>query len=213
MKKPVRFLALVLLSVVGLLLVAGPSEAQMMRRFGGGGTFRPQPFPPNRMPGWDWWRIYPWSPYNYGRNPYNPAIIPYPYVVPDPYPVYTPYPSYYGDASSLNGQMGTSTTVGPPSLLLPQPTAPIYTPPSGQGEIQLTVPDTFAEVYFDGYKTSSIGSTRYYVTPQLEPGREYDYDMTVRWNQNGQPVSRDRKVAVRAGQKTVIDLSQYGAAE
>src|SRR5262245_50622074 len=41
---------------------------------------------PNHMPGWDWWKIYPWSPYNYGRNPYNPIIYP-PY-----YPDYNPYP-------------------------------------------------------------------------------------------------------------------------
>jgi hypothetical protein len=43
------------------------------------------------MPGWDWRHIYPWSPENYGRNPYNPIVVPYPYYV-DPYPVYTPAP-------------------------------------------------------------------------------------------------------------------------
>jgi hypothetical protein len=46
------------------------------------------------MYGWDWWRTYPWSPYNYGRNPYNPAVLPYPYVVPNRYPIYNPYPIY-----------------------------------------------------------------------------------------------------------------------
>ena len=48
-----------------------------------------QPVVPSHMPGWDWWRTYPWSPYNYGRNPYNPIIYPYPY----------PYPPYYGSYS------------------------------------------------------------------------------------------------------------------
>jgi hypothetical protein len=47
------------------------------------------PVVPSPMPGWDWWRIYPWSPYNYGRNPYNPIIYPYPY----------PYVPYYGSYS------------------------------------------------------------------------------------------------------------------
>src|SRR5438093_452151 len=37
---------------------------------------------PGIVPGSDWWRIYPWSPYNYGRNPYNPAY-------------YSPYTSPY----------------------------------------------------------------------------------------------------------------------
>jgi hypothetical protein len=50
-----------------------------------------QPVVPNHMPGWDWWRIYPWSPYNYGRNPYNPIVYPYPYT-----PYYGSYSPSYG---------------------------------------------------------------------------------------------------------------------
>jgi hypothetical protein len=47
----------------------------------------------NRMPGSDWWRIYPWSPYNAWNNrywypPYNPN---YPYPPDEAYPYY-PYP-------------------------------------------------------------------------------------------------------------------------
>src|SRR5262249_47721120 len=70
---------------------------------------RPTVFPQHHgtRPGSDWWRIYPWSPYNTWRNPYwyppynynypfppdaaypyNPAAYPYnPYVIPQPYPV------------------------------------------------------------------------------------------------------------------------------
>jgi hypothetical protein len=58
-----------------------------------------RPVVPGRMPGWDWRRIYPWSPYNYGRNSYNPIILPYPYV----------YPPYYGGYSA--GSNG-----GPPAI-------------------------------------------------------------------------------------------------
>src|SRR5690242_7879237 len=47
---------------------------------------------PRHMPGWDWWRTYPWSPYNYGRNPYNPIVFPYAYPVPYPDPVAVPVP-------------------------------------------------------------------------------------------------------------------------
>src|SRR5262249_23128591 len=52
--------------------------------------------PPNRetrMPGSDWWRIYPWSPYNAWRNPYwyPPYNRNYPYPPDVAYPVY-PYP-------------------------------------------------------------------------------------------------------------------------
>ncbi len=57
------------------------------------------------MPGWDWWRTYPWSPYNI-YNPYNPyspyypgnyPICPYGYDNPN---VVYPYVSPSGKSSS-----------------------------------------------------------------------------------------------------------------
>src|SRR5262245_13707627 len=67
---------------------------------------RPMVYPQSngtRPIGGDWWRIYPWSPYNAWQNPYwyppyNPnypfppdGAYPYnPYLVPQPYPV--PFP-------------------------------------------------------------------------------------------------------------------------
>src|SRR5262249_16821641 len=75
MSKSASFLPLALLSGAAVLLGAGPAEAQF-RGVPPRGVHGPI-YPPNRMPGWDWWRIYPWSPYNYGRNPYNPAWFPY----------------------------------------------------------------------------------------------------------------------------------------
>src|SRR5262249_23532454 len=94
MEKSVRAIAIVLLSAVALLLPAGTAEAQVLRGIGRG-PLRPPVFPPNRMPGWDWWRTYPWSPYNYGRNPYNPIVVPYnPYYVYPYNPYVSPYPPY-----------------------------------------------------------------------------------------------------------------------
>src|SRR5262245_54465853 len=86
-----RSLCAVLLGAAWLL-TAGAAAAQM--RGYDRPAYRPPGPPGQHMPGWDWWRIYPWSPYNYGRNPYNPIQMPY--VV--PYPVYSPYspvPSSY----------------------------------------------------------------------------------------------------------------------
>jgi hypothetical protein len=68
-------------------------------------------FPPHhgtRPIGWDWWKIYPWSPYNAWKNPYwyppyNPnypyppnQVYPYPYPVVQPAPVRYTMPSYGG---------------------------------------------------------------------------------------------------------------------
>lgn len=56
----------------------------------------------NRMPGWDWWRTYPWSPYNAYRNPYwyypyTPYVTPsYYYGVPNSY-----YNGYYNGSNYL----------------------------------------------------------------------------------------------------------------
>jgi hypothetical protein len=89
MLKTSSFLRLAFLSGVAMFIWAGFSHAQYR-------GYRPWPirppiyrpiYPPNRMPGWDWWRTYPWSPYNYGRNPYYPARNPY-----------YPYRPYYGTA-------------------------------------------------------------------------------------------------------------------
>src|SRR5262249_21523666 len=68
------------------------------------------PYNGTRPIGGDWWRIYPWSPYNAWRNPYwyppynsyypfpPDGAYPYnPYPVPQPYPV--PFP--WGDLGSI----------------------------------------------------------------------------------------------------------------
>jgi hypothetical protein len=68
------------------------------------------PYDRTRPIGGDWWRIYPWSPYNAWRNPYwyppyntkypyppgqaypyNPYVVPQPYPVPQPVPVPEPW--------------------------------------------------------------------------------------------------------------------------
>ena len=63
---------------------------------------RPTVYPPfngTRPIGEDWWRTYPWSPYNAWKNPYwyPPYNNNYPYppdeaYPPNPYPVPRPYP-------------------------------------------------------------------------------------------------------------------------
>src|SRR5262249_6280644 len=161
--------------------------------------YRPPVYPPNRMPGWDWWRTYPWSPYNYGRNPYNPAIIPYPYVSSYYYPVATP--------ALPDGAL--VPTASAQQVLVPHPVSGYTIPPANAAVIEVRVPDTFAEVTFDDIRTSSLGATRYYVTPELRPGKTYQYTVGVSWRDlAGRPVSRQRTVKVVAGHTSVVDFSQ-----
>jgi uncharacterized protein (TIGR03000 family) len=183
------------LSLIGLglfccfLALPTPSAAYFRR-----GGYRSMPV---HMPGWDWSRIYPWSPYNYGRNIYNPAIVGYPYPMVWPYPV-----DATGQASA-------------PPLVVPyradrEPTVSgnFSTPPPGTALIRLRVPEEWAKVQFDGETTSTMGLRRYFVTPTLEDGKTYSYVMTVSWKKNGQTVRDQRVVKLRAGEIKEIDLDR-----
>ena len=196
MTKFARPLCVALLSAAVVLLLAGTSQAQY-RGIGG------RPFPPNRMPGWDWWRTYPWSPYNYGRNPYNPII--YPYV--QPYPVYTPAytPVPGAPVSSIYDAPVHGHADSPPQVLLPHPAGVVTVPPADAAVIRLYIPDRFGDVSFDGVKMSSIGTTRYYVTPDLG-GKTLSYNVTARFAKGGQTVTEERKVTVGPGRTAEVDF-------
>jgi uncharacterized protein (TIGR03000 family) len=182
------------------LLLALPAPAVAQRRI----IYRPtyRPIYPGHMPGWDWWRTYPWSPYNYGRNPYNPAFVPYPYYVsPYGYPVYAP-PVAPG---MPDGSVYPTPDGG---VVVPHPVSGWVPAPANAAVIEAKLPDTFAQVLFDGEQTSSIGDVRYYVSPELPPGREHQYTMTASWNTYSGRVTRQRVVNVQAGHTTVVDFTR-----
>jgi uncharacterized protein (TIGR03000 family) len=64
-----------------------------------------------------------------------------------------------------------------------------------------------AKVWFEGVKTSQTGSVRDYVSPSLDPGKTFDYQIRVRWTENGHRVEQQRKVTVRPNGRTVVDLT------
>jgi uncharacterized protein (TIGR03000 family) len=204
MSRSLSFLAAGLVGVLAVLARPGPCQAQYRRI---GPAYRPV-YPANRMPGWDWRRTYPWSPYNYGRNPYNPIVYPYvyPYSYPYSYPGYLPEfyayeqpPILYGAADSAN------------QVLVPNPSGALRTPPPGAAVIRMYVPDMFTQVWFNGEKTTSVGTTRYYVTPELPEGKPYHYEITARWTRDGQPVTEERAVNVSPGRTVVVDFTRPGS--
>jgi uncharacterized protein (TIGR03000 family) len=73
-------------------------------------------------------------------------------------------------------------------------------------ELILKVPST-AELWFNGTKTApQAKAVRHFVTPALEPGQDYSYDIRVRWTDSGRPVEQTRKVLVRAGDRVTLNL-------
>jgi uncharacterized protein (TIGR03000 family) len=190
------FLSLLTLATMFAFVEKSSAQGYGYRRF----AVRRPYFPPNRMPGWDWRRTYPWSPYNYGRNPYNPIIRPYFYA--QPYPVMVPVP-YGVPQEPLNPGLVTQ-----PQAEIPQPTGPIRVPPANAALIEIQVPTEFASVWFDNESSSSIGTMRYYITPDLPAGKECHYDIKASWNVNGQVVTQERKITVQAGQTSKVDFTK-----
>jgi uncharacterized protein (TIGR03000 family) len=73
--------------------------------------------------------------------------------------------------------------------------------------LELRVPEK-AEVWFEGDKTSQSGAVRHFVSPSLEPGRIFTYDIRARWTDaNGKPVDRTKQVKVQAGGRVGVDFN------
>ncbi len=196
MLHPMRSILLVLVATTALLTLPRTSRAQYRMR-------RTPAYPSGRMPGWDWWRIYPWSPYNYGRNPYNPIV--YPYV--EPYPVYPPVgvPVGNGGEPAYDPPLWGAAD-HPLKVVVPHPSGDMKVAPPDAAVIRLYIPDRFGEVSFDGVKTSSIGTTRYYVTPDLEKEKDWQYTVTARFEKDGQKVAEKRTVKVAPGKTVQVDF-------
>jgi hypothetical protein len=151
MKRTLFGVGVALFGCVVVLALPNRAEAQIFRRgYYRGPVYRPAPvyrpgIDPAHLPGWDWWRTYPWSPYNYGRNPYNPAWVPYPVYYTQPYPVYVPsgptmyagpsYPSNQGDGAMFPSSQGEP-------VVLPHPSGVVRVPPPDAAVIRVRVPDS-----------------------------------------------------------------------
>jgi uncharacterized protein (TIGR03000 family) len=135
----------------------------------------------------------PPPPGGYGRSPYRYR----------PYPMYMPYPVPQQPAQGI-----VYTTPRPQDVLLPHASGALKTPPPGAALILVQVPEQFTPILFDGAKTTSVGTTRYYVTPELPAGKASVYTVTAVVNRNGQPVNEDRQVSVSPGQTTTLDFTR-----
>ncbi len=63
-----------------------------------------------------------------------------------------------------------------------------------------------AELTVDGIRTKQMGEVRNFVSPPLNPGRNFVYIFRATWKEGGKEVSRERKVRVQAGAEMTVDL-------
>jgi uncharacterized protein (TIGR03000 family) len=79
-------------------------------------------------------------------------------------------------------------------------------------QITIRVPDG-SQIWFDGEQTAQTGTTRVFVSPPLEPGRDYHYEVLARWQDGEGTVERTRRLRFRAGDTIGLDFSGRGFLE
>jgi uncharacterized protein (TIGR03000 family) len=86
---------------------------------------------------------------------------------------------------------------------LPNFNAPML--PRASALITIIVPSD-AEVFFDGTPTAQKGVDRLFSTPLLQPGWNYSYAVSARWQDRGKVVEQTRNVVVSAGAGVRVDF-------
>ncbi|HEY7311300.1 MAG TPA: TIGR03000 domain-containing protein [Gemmataceae bacterium] len=76
--------------------------------------------------------------------------------------------------------------------------AAVLTPVVGRTVVALKVPDG-ARFYVNDQPITLNSTTPTFITPPLEPGRDYVYDFKVTASEDGKTVTRVKRVTVRAG--------------
>jgi uncharacterized protein (TIGR03000 family) len=178
------------LAAVGILVLASPGTSSAIL-FGAGGGFG--------LPYYHYgWGGYPFGyPGAYAAG-YGTPVLGYGGAAYAPgYGLTYPYASYALPASTSAAGYLTRFTHAPGSGAAADTTA----------AVQVEVPAN-ATLWFDGVQTKQTGVLRTFHTPPLERGHSYHYDVKARWEQNGKPVERLRRVNVHAGARVTVDFKQ-----
>lgn len=101
-----------------------------------------------------------------------------------------------------------ASAYGPEENILNTAMTPIQT----TAYVNVWVPPD-AELRFEGIRTDLRGTYRHFTTPPLVPGRDYTYDISATWVQNGQSVTKTRHIPIRAGQQVSVDFRTPEGAE
>jgi uncharacterized protein (TIGR03000 family) len=104
---------------------------------------------------------------------------------------YTPSSSYGSSASATSSGSSLST------------------PADDRAYLTIRVPSDRADVWIEGRKTDQSRAVQDYVSPPLEPGKKYYYEIRARWTgENGRNVDQTRSFPVYPGKPVTIDFSR-----
>src|SRR5262249_25878522 len=105
-------------------------------------------------------------------------------------------------------QTNPVAVVRPQDVLVQQTTGELTAPPANAAVIQVQVPNDATQVQIDGVRTTSLGTTRFYATPELATDKTFTYTITATFERNGQPVPEERRVEVTAGKTSVVNFNR-----
>jgi uncharacterized protein (TIGR03000 family) len=103
---------------------------------------------------------------------------------------------YYTPAFTASAPITRSTSY----YYVPAGTAPV----NDRVTLNLSVPAD-AKIWVEGLPMGPGGGQRQFVSPPIQPGHDYTYDIQVSWKQDGREVSHKRHISVHAGD--VINLT------
>ncbi len=82
---------------------------------------------------------------------------------------------------------------------------------SNKAQLRIYLPSLDAQLEIQGIPQKVLNppkDVRLFISPELEPGKNYTYDVKVTWTKDGKQLTRERSVRVTAGQTSELDLRQ-----
>jgi uncharacterized protein (TIGR03000 family) len=189
---------MLILSLAGLTVLAGASDAFAQRRGYSGGRGG--------------------ASINVGRSGYN---APYRYYGGGASPYryyggglgYSPFYLGLGLGIAQSAYYATPNYYAAPTYVVPmaQVRDSFYAAPVAVQQsvnIAVLVPAADAQVWFENRLTAQNGMERLFHSPPLDPSHSYTYTIKARWMENGQAVIRERQVNVQSGQNVTVNFRE-----
>jgi uncharacterized protein (TIGR03000 family) len=187
-----RFSVYALLALGVICLAADASQAQIFRGRRGGG-FRNDTF-------------YNSGPYYYYDAAGNPMMYNAPMVRYREPGRFNYLPSnYYMPGQTIQPAAFVSGQTAEPATGAQQS---FYSGPPNAVLLDVRVPTPDAQILIDGAPTRIRGMLRQFVSPPLEPGKVYSYELTAKYFENGEERTRTIKQEVLPGQQYTFDFTR-----
>ena len=78
-----------------------------------------------------------------------------------------------------------------------------------KSKLKITVPQDDADLMIEGKETKPTGEVREFETPDLEPGKAYEYKFDVTWRPNNYTtLTRTKTVDFKGGDDIIVDLTK-----